>query len=195
MCRGASVWWRPLAWSVSFQHPGGENEAVWTEVRYELRVCKITMTRHDTASLIKHNSSAGGTSDASWALSWDSGSRGAPVCASPPSQADGWEVLCWRVLARMPSTVRVWVAVRGSQRSQLAVADCEGVTEHRDPDCLALAAAHALGCSARISREHPSPLVATEPDDMFVILLHFTCSTEHWHQQTQNLRSARVFNI
>lgn len=78
----------------------------------------------DTTRYCWSNRTAGGTSNISWALSRDSRSRGAPVCVSPP--ADGWEVHCWCVLAPMSSTVCEWVAVCGSQRGQLAVADWEG---------------------------------------------------------------------
>lgn len=60
-------------------------------------------------------------------------------CTCEPP-ADGWEDLCWCGFAGMSSTVCERVAVQGSQRSQLAAADCGGSTQHGDPDCFALVA-------------------------------------------------------
>lgn len=62
------------------------------------------------------------------------------MCKPP---ADGLEGLCWCGFASMSSTACESVAVPDSQRSQLVVADLEGTTEHRDPDCFALVAAQS----------------------------------------------------
>lgn len=110
-------------WSLKW---GGWRQVRAVAAHTEMSQCRFAKLQwQDTARCSWSNRTAGGTSNISWALSWDSRSRGAPVCASPPP--DGWEVLCRCVyvlcrcvLARMSSTVCEWVAVHGSQRSQLA---------------------------------------------------------------------------
>lgn len=146
----------------------------------EMSQCRFAKLQwQDTTRCSWSNRTAGGTSNISWALSWDSRSRGAPVCASPP--ADGWEVLCrcvyvlcWCVLARMSSTVCEWVAVRGSQRSQLAGAR---LRRHRDPDCFALVAAQS-----RLLYQNQPRASLTFTHNRAEFHVPFICFTEHWEE-------------
>lgn len=84
----------------------------------------------------------------------------------PPT--DGWEVLSWCVFVWMSAST-VCVRVCGSQWSQLAVADWDGATEHRDPDCFALVAAQTrLLCQNQL---RASVTFSHQRSDYMVIVL------------------------
>lgn len=98
---GAPVWLRSFAVKciqVQKSSSGGKSMrevAVWKESSRELQVCKITMTRHNTPSLIKHNSRMVGPQTSPERRVGKAGAKEEPVCTSPPT--DGWEVLGWCV--------------------------------------------------------------------------------------------------
>lgn len=60
---------------------------------------------------------------------------------APSRWLGGPELVCQCFSCGFLHPLCLWVTVHGSQRSQLAAADWEGPTEHRDPDCFALVAA------------------------------------------------------